>query len=98
MSNTKTILGILGGAAVGAIAGVLFAPDKGYKTRRKIKKESQRVTKNATKEVHRKMEDMKGHVNHVVDDLKSQLSQAEAELKSKLNHVRNKKSEEVIES
>ncbi len=41
---------------------------------------------------------MKGHVNHVVDDLKSQLSQAEAELKSKLNHVRNKKSEEVIES
>ncbi len=49
MSNTKTILGILGGAAVGAIAGVLFAPDKGYKTRRKIKKESQRVTKTPQK-------------------------------------------------
>ncbi|MCU0350231.1 MAG: YtxH domain-containing protein [Flavobacterium sp.] len=37
MKNGNVILGILGGVAVGAIAGVLFAPDKGSKTRKKIK-------------------------------------------------------------
>ncbi len=36
MSNSKMIAGILAGAAVGAILGVLFAPDKGSDTRRKI--------------------------------------------------------------
>lgn len=36
MSNTKVVLGFLAGAAVGAIAGILFAPDKGSSTRKKI--------------------------------------------------------------
>ena len=36
MSNTKTVLGFVAGAAVGALAGILFAPDKGSKTRKKI--------------------------------------------------------------
>ena len=33
MGNTKTLLGFLAGAAVGAIAGILLAPDKGSATR-----------------------------------------------------------------
>jgi len=36
MANTKTLLGFLAGAAVGALAGILLAPDKGSETRRKI--------------------------------------------------------------
>jgi gas vesicle protein len=36
MSSTKVILGILGSVAVGAIAGILWAPAKGLKTRKKI--------------------------------------------------------------
>ena len=36
MKSGKLVLGILAGVAVGAIAGILFAPDKGSKTRRKI--------------------------------------------------------------
>jgi len=36
MSSGKVFLGVLAGAAAGALAGILFAPDKGAKTRKKI--------------------------------------------------------------
>ena len=35
--SSKTIAAIIAGAAVGAAIGILFAPDKGSKTRTKIK-------------------------------------------------------------
>lgn len=38
MSNsTNTLLGIITGTAIGAAVGILFAPDSGVNTRRKIK-------------------------------------------------------------
>jgi len=36
MNSSKIVLGLLGGIASGAIAGILLAPDKGSKTRKKI--------------------------------------------------------------
>jgi hypothetical protein len=36
MTGTKTILGFIAGASIGAIAAILFSPDKGSDTRRKI--------------------------------------------------------------
>lgn len=36
MSSSKVLVGFLAGAAVGALAGILFAPDKGSDTRKKI--------------------------------------------------------------
>jgi len=38
MSKGKVLLGVLAGVAAGAILGILFAPDKGTVTRRKIVK------------------------------------------------------------
>jgi gas vesicle protein len=36
MSSGKVALGVLAGVAVGAIAGLLFAPEKGSDTRKKM--------------------------------------------------------------
>lgn len=36
MSTGKTLLGVLAGIAAGATLGILFAPHKGSKTRKKI--------------------------------------------------------------
>lgn len=36
MSSTKALLGFVAGAAVGALAGILLAPDTGTNTRKKI--------------------------------------------------------------
>lgn len=40
MSTNKVFLGALAGLATGAILGILFAPDKGSETRRKISKKT----------------------------------------------------------
>jgi gas vesicle protein len=58
MSTGKIVLGVLAGVAVGALIGVLFAPDKGCETRRKISKKSHDVA-----------EDIKERFSKIVDDL-----------------------------
>jgi gas vesicle protein len=41
MEKGKIIVGVLGGVALGALLGVLFAPDKGSITRRNISKKGE---------------------------------------------------------
>jgi gas vesicle protein len=38
MGSGKVLLGVLAGVAIGATLGILFAPDKGSTTRKKISK------------------------------------------------------------
>ena len=61
MNSGKLILGILAGLAAGAALGVLFAPDNGTETRRKITKKSVDLT-DAVKEK------IKEYIDGIVDN------------------------------
>jgi len=68
MANTKTLLGFLAGAAVGAIAGILLAPDKGSETRKKISRKSSDLG-----------DSIKTSFNDFIDSVKDSYSQVRAE-------------------
>jgi gas vesicle protein len=46
MKSKNVIMGIVGGLAAGAVLGILFAPDNGKNTRKKIAKKSNELKDN----------------------------------------------------
>ncbi len=58
MSVEKIVLGVLAGAATGALLGVLFAPARGAVTRRSIVRKGER-----------QMDDLKDKFNDFVDNI-----------------------------
>lgn len=80
MITDKTLLGILGGVAVGAIAGMLFAPDKGSNTRTKIVKKSASATddlksklENITNSLSKKYNSLKNNSEELVENEKNSI-------------------------
>jgi gas vesicle protein len=68
MNTGKVFVGILAGVAVGALLGVLFAPDKGSETRRKISRKS----KDFVDDVKHKYDDFVRGVNEKMDEVKQE--------------------------
>ncbi|WP_264551699.1 YtxH domain-containing protein [Flavobacterium sp. N2038] len=77
MKTSNTFLGIVGAAAAGALLGVLFAPDKGSETRKKIKDKSKDYGDN-----------MKTKFDGIVNTIKSNGKEMMDEGKSKFNQVK----------
>lgn len=83
--TTKMLLGFLAGAATGTLAGILIAPDKGSKTRKKIKKQVVKTKKGVSKSVGKKADYFKGKINDAVDELYSKAEAIEDNIKGKMN-------------
>jgi gas vesicle protein len=65
MSKVNVVIGALAGVAVGALLGVLFAPDKGTETRKKIAKKSKDTS-----------DSLKNKFNEFVDTVTEQFEKA----------------------
>jgi gas vesicle protein len=72
METGKIVLGALAGFAVGAVVGVLLAPDKGSETRRKI---AQKGT-DFVDGIKGKFSDLKNKYNDIVDELADKIATA----------------------
>ena len=68
MNAGKLLAGVLLGAAAGAVLGVLFAPDKGSETRKKISKKGTDLR-----------DSFKTKINDLVDDLTNHYEEAKDE-------------------
>ncbi len=85
MKADKIILGVLGGVAVGALMGVLFAPEKGDKTRKKIMEKSN----DYADELKDKLDSLLGTVTSKVDKMRKEGESFFAEGKSKFQEAKN---------
>lgn len=81
MKTEKTVIGILAGVAVGALLGVLFAPDKGTNTRQKIAKKSS----SATDELKGKLESI---TNTLSEKYNSLVNKGESYIEKEKNNIR----------
>ena len=71
MSSGKVILGAIAGLATGAILGILFAPEKGTDTRKKIAKKS----KESMGDMKSKYEDVIASLSNKLESVKKDASQ-----------------------
>jgi gas vesicle protein len=81
MSSGKVLLGLLAGVAAGALLGVLFAPDKGSVTRKKITRKGEDFADGLTE----KFNEFVDTVSEKFDDVKEKVGK----MKSKAESVKS---------
>jgi len=69
MDSGKVLLGLLAGVAVGALLGVLFAPDKGSVTRTKISKKGEDYADTLKEKFNEFIEDLSEKFDKVKEDV-----------------------------
>lgn len=81
MKTSKTIVGVLGGVAVGAALGILFAPDKGSKTRKKIAKKTNNAKESLKHSFDEFLDTVSEKYNAIIGDGEELLEEGKEELK-----------------
>lgn len=87
MKSGKVFLGLLAGVAVGAVLGILFAPDKGWNTRKRISKKAEDIT-----------EDLREKFDEFIDSLSVKVDKAKEQAGDLADKVKAKAGESKKET
>lgn len=79
MSSGKVLLGVLAGIATGALIGVLFAPEKGSTTRKKIQRKGDDY-----------VDDLKDKLNEFLEMVKAKAGEETEEVKALAKNGKSK--------
>jgi gas vesicle protein len=87
MNNGKALLGLLAGIAVGATLGILFAPEKGTVTRKRVTKKGEDYVEGIENQfnhfidgINQKYETLKSKAVHVVEEGEARMAKLDGEL------------------
>ena len=86
--STKLLMGFIAGAAVGAVAGILFAPDAGANTRQKISDKAGDLGNAAKESINGLMDTVKNAYSGAKDKAEELGDHARAEMTSARNEVK----------
>lgn len=94
--NSESLVYLLIGAALGLIGGVLFAPEKGKETRKKIADEAKKRSEEASlkagelkEEFGKKTAELKEEINKKTADLRKELEKQAEIGKTKINQFKD---------
>ncbi|HZL08968.1 MAG TPA: YtxH domain-containing protein [Prolixibacteraceae bacterium] len=78
MNSGKLVLGLLAGLAAGATLGILFAPEKGSKTRKKIARVGEDYVDEAKDKLNDLLEDLSTKMDGVKKKAKDMVKETKA--------------------
>jgi gas vesicle protein len=81
MTAGKILLGVVAGIATGALLGVLFAPDKGCDTRRKIGQKKDDITDDLKEKFNKFLDSISEKFEVVNDEVSDYKDKAEVKIK-----------------
>ena len=73
MSKTNVLLGLLAGVSVGAVLGILFAPEKGSHTRKKLSKKGEDYAEGLKEELTEKFNEFIGTLGEKINYAKDEV-------------------------
>ncbi len=92
MNSGKVVLGVLAGLATGAFLGILFAPDKGVNTRKKIMSKGEDLTDDLRgkfndflDQMERKYSDVKDNAEDLLDKGKMKAQEMKSDFKNQIH-------------
>lgn len=81
MKSSNVLLGVVGGLAAGAILGVLFAPDKGVNTRKKIAKKTSDLKNNVKSSFNDFLTSVEDQYHNIVSKAEDVVEEGKSRLK-----------------
>lgn len=93
MKKSNVVLGVIAGAAIGALLGVLYAPDKGTNTRKKLRRKGEDVVEDLKSKAHKlteKANELTLKATRLMDKVNSSVDHAQVEANDLMETAKKK--------